>query len=501
MNESTLGLSVSDVVNVSISLTPGGGVARNFGATLALGGSGVIDVVQRLRSYISITEVGLDFANNDPEFLAAESFFIQSPQPQFLYIGAWAKTATPAILHGAILTPTQQLLSNFTGITNGSMSISFNSTAHPLTGLNFSSCSNINAVAAVIQTAFATGGLAATVVWNASYERFDVTGVTTGSSATISYATATGSGTDVSALLGLTQTGGSSTVAGAAAESPLSAVQALASISNDWYMGGIADTSVTDVQHEAVATYIEALAPSRVYGITTQETAALNPTSTSDLPYLLQQSGFTRTCSQYSSSNPYAIFSFFGRNATINYANGNNVAITMKFQSEPGTTPELLTETQAAALNAKNCNVFVTYQNGLSIVQQGVMASGLFFDVRQGVDWLQNQAQSDLFNAFVQAGSKIPQTDQGMNVLTTTLAGTLARGVNNGLIAPGTWNTAGFGALSEGQYLSSGYYIYTPPMSSQSEATRVTRVAPLMQAAVKWAGAIHFADVAISVNQ
>jgi hypothetical protein len=378
------------------------------------------------------------------------------------------------------------------------MTLSVNGTPHPLSGMNFSACSNLNAVAAVIQTALGVGWA---VDWNPNYDRFDLYSATSGASVTITFASATGSGTDVSAILGLTAAAGGSTVAGAAAESPLQALQALVAVSNDWYMAGFADTTVTDLQHEANATYIEAISPSRVYGITTQETAALNPTSTTDLPAVLQASGYTRTCSQYSSSDPYAIFSFFGRNATINYATGSNVAITMKFQTEPGVTPETLTETQAAALTAKNCNVFVNYQNGVAIVQQGVMASGLFFDVRQGVDWLLNQAQSDLFNAFVQAGSKIPQTDQGMNVLSTTLAGTLGKGVTNGSIAPGVWNAPGFGAITQGQYLSSGYYIYVPPMSSQTEAMRITRAAPLMQAAVKWAGAIHSASVAISVNQ
>jgi hypothetical protein len=54
MMSGTLGLSVSDVVNVTISLTPAGGAPRNFGATMAIDGSGVIDVVQRLRAYTSL---------------------------------------------------------------------------------------------------------------------------------------------------------------------------------------------------------------------------------------------------------------------------------------------------------------------------------------------------------------------------------------------------------------------------------------------------------------
>jgi hypothetical protein len=114
---------------------------------------------------------------------------------------------------------------------------------------------------------------------------------------------------------------------------------------------------------------------------------------------------------------------------------------------------------------------------------------------------LQNQAQTDVFNAFIQAGTKIPQTDSGMNILTTTLANTLNQGVTNGMIAPGQWNAAGFGALVQGQYLQSGFYIYAQPINSQTEAQRQTRAAPAIQAAVKLAGAIQSANATILINQ
>lgn len=497
----TNGLSINDVVDVTISLTPAGAQPRNFGATLIIGGSGIINTTQRLRSYASIIDVGVDFANTTPEYLAAVLFFGQSPQPSQLYIGAWAETATPGSLTGGVLSPAEQLLSNFTGITTGSMSVSFDGSAHALSAVSFAAATNLNQVASIIQSAFAAGGIYPLVTWNPSTSQFVITSNLTGDTSTVSYATPTGSGVDISSLLGLTQAAGATIVDGISAESALDAVEALAIASNDWYLFTFASVNLADADHEAIAAWTEAASPTRAYAITTQSPNATNPSDTTDLGSYLVQQGYTRTFGQYSSQNPYAIAAILGRLATVAWSTGANVALIIKFQNEVGVASELLTEAQAATLTAKGWNYFALYQNGTAIVQQGACFSGLWIDVRISCDWLQNQAQTDLFNALVQAGTKIPQTDAGVNILVTTLANTLTQAVNNGMVAPGLWNAPGFGSLQQGQTLTKGFYIYAAPVASQTEAQRITRVAPAIQAAVKLAGGIQSVNVAINVNQ
>ncbi|EOV4147137.1 DUF3383 family protein, partial [Yersinia enterocolitica] len=75
-----------------------------------------------------------------------------------------------------------------------------------------------------------------------------------------------------------------------------------------------------------------------------------------------------RTLVQYSSASPYAAASIFGRAFTVNF-NGNNTTITLKFKQQPGITAESLEQSQANALKAKNCNVFVNYDNDTAIIQ------------------------------------------------------------------------------------------------------------------------------------
>lgn len=490
----SLGLSVSDVVNVQVVMSPKAAAMRNFGSLLILGASNAIDTNERLRLYTSLDAIATDFGTTAPEYLAADLYFSQTPQPAVCYIGKWAQAATSGILHGGILTTAQQALANFTAIINGGMKITIDGTQKSLTALNFSGAANLNGVASIVTTALAGAG---TVTWNATYGRFEVTSATTGATSTVSQATAPTSGTDVSGLLGLA-TG--SAVAGIAAESMLSAVTTLANMSNDWYGLNVAASGIQDSDRLAVAGFIEGASVSRIYGITTQNTAVLDPTQTTDIASQLKALNYKRTFVQYSSSSPHAAASLFGRAFTVDF-NGSNTTITLKFKQEPGVAAENLTETQAAALKSKNCNVLVQYNNQTAIVQEGVMVNGYFFDEVHGTDWLQNDVQTAIYNLLYTSTTKIPQTDAGVNMILATIESCLDQAVNNGLVAPGVWSAAGFGALAQGQTLSKGYYVYAPPVSSQAQADREARKAPVIQCAIKLAGAVHSVNTIINVNR
>jgi hypothetical protein len=493
-----LGLDVGDVVNVGVSLSPVGATDRNFGVALFLGDSLVIDTQERFRLYTSLSAIAADLGSAAPEYLAAQTYFGQSPQPAQCYVGRWARTAASGLLRGAVLSTAQQALSNFTAITNGGLSVTVDSVPHALTALNFTAATNLNAVASTVQAALSGS---ATVAWDANNQRFTVTSSTTGITSAVTFATAPVSGTDISALLGLTVAAGGYTTPGIAAESLLAAVTVLEGMSNDWYGLQVASSvAPSHSDYMAVASFIEASKPSRIFGVSTQEAASLDATQTTDLASVLQGLTVMRTFIQYSSSNPQVSASIFGRAFTVDF-NGNNTTLTVKFQQEPGVTPEALTETQAAALKAKNCNVFVKYNNGTAIVQEGKMCNGFFFDEVHNCDWLQNDLQTNVWNFVLQRKTKVPQTDAGVNSILTVLEGRFDQAVKNGMIAPGVWTGPPVGVLKTGDTLSKGYYVFAPPISTQSDTDRTARKAPVIQAAIKLAGAIHFVNVLVSVNR
>lgn len=483
------GLPVSRVVNVSVLMSPRAAGTRDFGALLLLGASDVIDTNQRIRQYLNIEDVAADFGTSAPEYKAALLYYSAQPTPLTCYIGRWAKTATNGILNGRILGTAEQDITLFQAITAGSFSIMIDGAQVDVSAVNLSSVTNLNGVASIITTKLTTKG---TCLWDGS--RFVIKSATTGTSSAVLPA----NDTPLSELMGIEHD--TTTVNGIAAESLVDAVAKMMDMSGDWY-GLIVAATAADSDIEAAADLIAASGnTSRIMGITTQSTSVLDPLVTNDIASKLKSKSNNRAFVQYSSSTPYAAAAAFGRAFTVNFQ-GQNTTITLKFKQEVGVSPEILSGTQAKALADKNCNVFAQYDNDTAILQEGVMAGGWFFDERHGLDWLQNDVQTAVYNVLYTSTTKVPQTDAGVARLTSTVEKRLDQAVTNGLVAPGQWNGDAIGAINNGDVLTSGYYVYAPKVDTQSQADREAREAPVIQAAIKLAGAIHFADIIISVNR
>jgi hypothetical protein len=484
----TRGLSISRIVNVSVNISPIAAGYRNFGVALLLGSSDIIDVSERVRPYNTLDEVAADFGSTAGEFLAAELYFSQQPRPNLVYIGRWAQAAAPAVLHGGTLPVTSQdVVAAWNPITAGGLVINVSGTPRTASALNFSGATNMNGVAAIIQAALAAW---VTVTWNAVYERFEVKTLTTGATATLGYATAPGTGTDISTLTGLTAALASAPVAGVALETPLDAVLACANASSQWY-GLIFATATmpTDNQLVDVAAYIEGTERNRIFGVTGMNSQVLDPLFTTDIASRMKTLQYKRTFVQYSSSNKYAAASAFARGFTVDF-NGSNTTITLKFKQEPGIAPENLTLSQVTALEDKNANVFVEQENDTAILEQGKMANGYFFDEVHNSDWLANRVQNDLYNVLYQSQTKIPQTDAGMTQLVAAAEGGMIQSVENGMCAPGLWTGPDIGTLKTNTPLSKGYFIWMPLVRTQAQADREARKAPTM----------HSVNTIINVN-
>jgi hypothetical protein len=488
------GLAVTDVVNVTVNIAPIAAPTRNFGAALHVGITDVIDTGERIRQYSNLAGVGGDFGLSDPEYLAAQKHFAQVPQPALLYIGRWGQSATKGALRGGVLQASEQLLSAWTSITTGSMKIDIDGTTKTLSALNFSTALNLPGVAAIIDAALSGGS----VTWDAYNAKFVVRSDTTGASSTVGYATPTGSGVDISAQLKLTSGLASAPVPGIAAETLSAALQAFVDKSGDWY-SAVVLPSVSTTVAQAASDFIEGQGKKRIIGYTITSSTVLDGGSTTDLGFVLKAGNYNRSYSQYS-ANAYAAASFFGRAATVDF-NGSKTALTMKFKTEPSVAAETITETQATALKAKNVNIFVNYDNSTAIIQEGVMASGQFFDERQGLDWFENAIQTAVWNLLYTSMTKVPQTDEGMQQIVAVMDSICAQAVRNGLAAPGLWNAAGFGELKQGDTLTKGWYIYAPPVATQSQADREARKSVSFQIALKLSGAVHFALISVNANR
>ena len=494
-------LPISRLVSVGISLSPLAAQSQNLNNLLILGTSTVIDTKSRMRSYSSLAAVAADFGSTAEEYLAAAIWFSQSPQPSGnLLIGRWCKTAASGQLVGAPLSAAQQAISNWNAIANGSLKVTIDGgSSQTITGINLASpaVTNLNGVASAI-SALLTG---AVCTWNSSLGCFVITSNSTGASSQVSFASAAGSGTDLSSGMGLqsSTTSGVYQAPGIAAETALAALTLFDSqFGQQWYAVKILDAADTD--HISCLAYCDASSTAHFYSIGTQESGVLVSSSTTDIAALAQAAANNHGMVQFSSSTPYADVSALARILSVNYS-GTATAITLAWKQEPGVVAESLTSSQIAALEAKNCNVFVNYNNGTAILEPGICPSGQYVDTIMGIDAFKVLLQTALYNVLYTSTTKVPQTDSGMHQLVTAAEAVCAQFVNNGLFAPGVWSYAGFGSLNTGDLLNKGYYVYAPPVAAQSASDRAARKSTLLQIAVKLAGAVQSVQLQVIVSQ
>jgi hypothetical protein len=170
-----MSLSVSNLVRVTVSLSPQAAAARSFGVLMIAGDSDVISGLERYRTYSGIDGIALDFGVTAPEYQAAARYFGQTPKPRTAMVGRWLRTASAAQNIGGILSLSQQILAAWTVIASGGFTVVIDGSSHALTGLNFTAVTNLNGVATAITTALSGAG---TCTWNGT--QFVITSITTG---------------------------------------------------------------------------------------------------------------------------------------------------------------------------------------------------------------------------------------------------------------------------------------------------------------------------------
>ncbi len=191
---------------------------------------------------------------------------------------------------------------------------------------------------------------------------------------------------------------------------------------------------------------------------------------------------------------------YAGRALSTNFS-GSNTTQTMHLkdlasvQPDPSMTQTLLTLCQAAG-----ADVYVSLQGVPKVFCSG---QNDFFDQVYNLQWFVGALQVAGFNYLAQSSTKVPQTEQGMDGLKDAYRQVCELAVANQYSAPGTWNSSTtFGVQSDflQNIAQRGYYIYSSPIARQLQSTREARVAPLVQIALKEAGAIHSSQVIVYVN-
>lgn len=189
---------------------------------------------------------------------------------------------------------------------------------------------------------------------------------------------------------------------------------------------------------------------------------------------------------------------YASRGLSVNYS-GSNTCITMNLKDLTGIEADTnITETILQQCSDLGVDCFPSIAGLAKVISN--KGDGLYFDQVANRIWLTSTIQTNIFNVLATTRTKIPQTEQGMNLLKSAIYDTFDQAVTNGMIAPGKWNSSDtFGNLEDfhRNILETGYYIYSTPVTEQAQAEREQRKAPLIQSAGKEAGAIHNSDIMI----
>ena len=171
---------------------------------------------------------------------------------------------------------------------------------------------------------------------------------------------------------------------------------------------------------------------------------------------------------------------------------GTGTTLTMNLKQVNGVP----VDTGINATVAAQCStVGVDYYAQVGTLSEVVSTGGNdFSDNVYNLNWLVGALQVATFNVIGTTPTKVPQTESGMNTIKQAIVAVLQQAVANGFLAPGAWTgQTYFGdPVSWNRNIADfGFYVYSQPVSQQLAAQRVQRIAPLIQIAVKYAGAIQ----------
>lgn len=315
---------------------------------------------------------------------------------------------------------------------------------------------------------------------------------TTGASSAIVISAAT-TGTDIAVAFGMS--GADVTGSAAGLERVKDAI--LRTYESIPYFGVILDEQPLDADLLELAAVMQSL--DKLIFIGSSDSTDIQAIFTS-----IKDRGYTHTrCLFYSVSASQAVdfaAAYASRGLSINFT-GSNTALTMHlkdiigFVADPVMTQTLLTQCMNAGVDS--------HPNIGGVAKSFTSGANQFFDqVYTRLAFKLRLAVAG-FNYLAQTNTKISQTEEGMSGLKSALRRVCADFVRNGTFAPGRWaSSTTFGNPQDHRdnIAQVGYFIYSDPISGQSQNDRELRIAPRIYIAGKDAGAIHSADVLVEVE-
>lgn len=499
-----MAISASTIVNITSRVISAGGNDLVFNG-LVLTKSPLIPMSSIVMSFASPESVMNYFGDSSDEYKIAAKYFVgydnSLAKPKSILFASRVDADRAAWLRSAPYKGTLQALK---AITDGGMSISIDSTSYTIESVSFADAVTMSDIATSLQTALAAKLAGVTVTYSSINNSFTISSPTTGADSAISFAAATGSGTDLSAILSFTANSGAIISQGAAMMTIPKNMTAITETTKNWFSFTTMWEAESDEALEYDAWIATQGATEYLYSCWTTNVAEMVQGSTATLSYVFDQSASNSVLTYGNVDYGVFVLACF---ASIDW-NRPGALINFAFKSQSGLVPTVQTTQDAEVLLSKKVNFygnyatrnseFIWYYNGAMFSQYN------FLDAYGANCWLTNAIQVTLMNMF-QNIPRLTYSTPDYTTIYAVLQDPVKRGVTNGCI------TAGI-SLSETQkaefirecgvsdaldnLYNDGYYIQVLDPGAQA---RVERNSPLVSLWYTSGGSINKIDMPATV--
>lgn len=370
----------------------------------------------------------------DSVWWAGNAFFSKTNRPSRIAVAKIFSGNQPAyILSGSVNE------AGVTAVSAGGMKITIDGSVVELSDLDFTSATDIDGIASVIDTALSTSGSC-----EVYHGKLLIKSAQTGSTATISYALAPESGTDVSTLLALTEATGATVKDGinvGTIADELTAIAEAANQAGTFLYGWTLDSTYRDTEDQAAAaTWVNGRGIRACGAFATNNANAYDPANTSNNGVKARDAGYAGVNYCYD-DNPqvYPDISYLANFLAVNYS-GTNTTIAGKFKDADGIPavnfPNI--ETNVATLKDKRINTItgIIGQN-IKYFREGVQSSAAWStDGWVNVCNFIAELEINILNVFLRT-PKVAYTVEGQNLVISAAAKTCNKYKQNGAYADG----------------------------------------------------------------
>lgn len=452
-------------------------------------------------SFTSAQAVANVFGAASPEAEFAQQYFTgltnQQQAPSALVIGLNMQQALGAWIESAPITTT---LAEFQAISDGALTISIDGSPVSATGIDLSEAQSLSDVATTV-AAKLTG---TTGAYNSDLNAFIFTTSQTGATASVSYATAGSGGTDISAMLGLTQAAGAVLSQGVAAMTPAQNLDAIVAVTANWSQF----STLVEVDDQETAEAYSAwadLSDDYVYVFWSSDSKMLSQTTQSSTIAAAIQDNYDCTVMLYAQSNAAAAAAL-AYPATIKWDQEQGMKVL--FGKSASGVPAIVTdETTAAALDALSVSYvgqFATRNAEFAFFNRGETSSSMygFYDTLIGMIWLRSKIQRACMDGF-NAVNRVPYNAKGYTMIKAWIADPIRSAKTVGVIDTGlalsdsqkAQITQEVGQDISNELFTNGYFLQVDDPEANVRAERGT---PVMNLYISYAGSVQKIEMPVT---